>query len=158
MKNEFIKESFIDFLIDKLEESANKGFKETENPHISVPSKFDDAISKYPNSKISRKIVLDAAKKYDVSPDDAIAWVEYQYAVDLSESASIEEKKSDGTISDDEEEKEEALMSDIDSTMDALIKKIKYEANLIGGSFRSPGIEHRAAQLIHAKLQKAKLK
>jgi hypothetical protein len=69
----------------------------------------------------------------------------------------VTEKKSDGTISDDEEEKEDALMSHIESTIDALVKKIKDDANEIGGSFRAPGIEHRAAQLIKAKLQKAKL-
>ena len=40
---------------------------------------------------------------------------------------------------------------------DDLIIMIKKEANEIGGSFRSPGIESRVAKLIKAKLQKARL-
>jgi hypothetical protein len=69
----------------------------------------------------------------------------------------INEKKSDGTISDDEEEREEDLMANVEVAIDDLISMIKKEANEIGGSFRSPGIESRVAKLIKAKLQKAKL-
>ena len=67
------------------------------------------------------------------------------------------EKTSDGRISDDEDEKEDTLMSNVESTIDTLIADIKKEANAIGGSFRSPGIESRVGKLIKAKLQKAKL-
>ena len=69
----------------------------------------------------------------------------------------IIEKKPDGTISDDEEEREEDLMANVEVAIDDLISMIKKEANEIGGSFRSPGIESRVAKLIKAKLQKARL-
>lgn len=70
---------------------------------------------------------------------------------------SLEEKKSDGTISDDEEEREEELMAHAESAIDELIAKIKGDANDIGGSFRAPGIEYRVGKLLAAKLKKAKL-
>ena len=54
-------------------------------PKIWVPGGFDKAIAKYPNSKITRKIVLDAALKWDVNPEDAIKYVEYAWMVDLDE-------------------------------------------------------------------------
>lgn len=69
----------------------------------------------------------------------------------------VSEKKADGTISGDELEREDDLMSNIESTIDSLIANIKQEADEIGGSFRAPGIESRAGKLIKAKLQKAKL-
>ena len=71
--------------------------------------------------------------------------------------SSLNEKKADGTISDDEQEREDALMANVESTIDDLIANIKQEASEIGGAFRAPGIESRAAKLIKAKLQKAKL-
>jgi hypothetical protein len=74
----------------------------------------------------------------------------------LSDGA-LNEKKADGTISDDEEQREEDLMANVDSVIDDLIILIKKEANEIGGSFRSPGIESRVAKLIKTKLQKARL-
>jgi hypothetical protein len=69
----------------------------------------------------------------------------------------IIEKKSDGTISDDEHDREEDLMANVEVTIDDLISMIKKEANEIGGSFRSPGIESRVGKLLKAKLAKAKL-
>ena len=57
----------------------------TKAPKIWVPGGFDKAIAKYPNQKITRKIVLDAAEKWDVNPDDAIKYVEFGWTVDLDE-------------------------------------------------------------------------
>ena len=71
--------------------------------------------------------------------------------------STLNEKKADGTISDDEEEREEDLMANVEVAIDDLIAMIKKEANDIGGSFRSPGIEHRVSKLIKSKLQKARL-
>lgn len=57
----------------------------TKNPKIWVPGGFDKEISKLPNQKITRKIVLDAAIKWEVDPEDAIKYVEYGWAIDLNE-------------------------------------------------------------------------
>ena len=69
----------------------------------------------------------------------------------------LNEAKPDGTISVDEVEREDDLMEAVETAIDDLIIMIKKEANEIGGSFRSPGIESRVAKLIKAKLQKARL-
>ena len=59
--------------------------KTQKNPEIWVPGGFDKEIGKYPNSKITREIVLKAAKKWDVDEDSAIAYVEYGWDLDLNE-------------------------------------------------------------------------
>lgn len=66
----------------------------TKNPKIWVPGGFDKAISKYPNNKITRKIVLDAAVKFDVDPEDAIKYVEFGWAVDLDENKNNNNMKT----------------------------------------------------------------
>ena len=63
-------------------------------PKIWVPGGFDKAISKYPNNKITRKIVLDAAVKWDVDPEDAISYVEYGWMVDLDENKNTKDMKT----------------------------------------------------------------
>jgi hypothetical protein len=61
----------------------------TKAPKIWVPGGFDKEIAKYPNQKITRKIVLDAALKWDVNPEDAIKYVEYAWVIDLDENKNI---------------------------------------------------------------------
>jgi hypothetical protein len=70
-------------------EADFKEFPKGYNPEIWVPGNFDKAISKYSNAKLTRKIVLDAAKKWDVTPEDAINYVEFGWHVDLSENINI---------------------------------------------------------------------
>ena len=66
----------------------------TKAPKIWVPGGFDKAIAKYPNQKITRKIVLDAAEKWDVNPDDAIKYVEFAWMVDLDENKNNNDMKT----------------------------------------------------------------
>ena len=74
----------------------------------------------------------------------------------LAESVEVDEKKADGTISDDEDERREALMAEVESAMDQLLSKIKADAEDIGGSFRSPGIMYDAKKIMDNKLKKFK--
>jgi hypothetical protein len=69
----------------------------------------------------------------------------------------VYEKTSNGGVSDDEAQRENELMASTESAIDDLIANIKKEANDIGGSFRSPGIESRVGKLLKEKLTKAKL-
>lgn len=57
----------------------------TKNPEIWVPGGFDKEVGKIPNQKIDVATITKIAKKYDVDIDDAIAYVEYGWGVDLSE-------------------------------------------------------------------------
>ena len=66
----------------------------TKAPKIWVPGGFDKEIAKYPNSKITRKIVLDAALKWDVNPEDAIKYVEYAWVIDLDENKNNNDMKT----------------------------------------------------------------
>ena len=62
------------------------------NPEIWVPSGFDKAIAKLPNSQITRDVVLKVAKKHKVNPDEAIAYVEYGWMLDLNENTNTNMK------------------------------------------------------------------
>ena len=66
----------------------------TKKPNIWVPGEFDKAISKFPNNKITRKKVLDIAVKWDVDPEDAIAYVEYGWDIDLDENKNTKDMKT----------------------------------------------------------------
>jgi hypothetical protein len=59
--------------------------KKGENPEIWVPGSFDKAISKFPNSQISLDVVTKLAKKHKVELEDAIAYVEYGWDLELKE-------------------------------------------------------------------------
>ena len=62
------------------------------NPEIWVPSGFDKAIAKLPNSQITRDVVLKVAKKHKVNPDEAISYVEYGWSLDLNENTNTNMK------------------------------------------------------------------
>ena len=53
------------------------------------------------------------------------------------------EANPDGTISDDEEDLEDELASDVLMELDNLIQQVREEAARIGGGFRGPGIKAR---------------
>ena len=53
------------------------------------------------------------------------------------------EANPDGTISDNEEELEDDLATDVLMDLDNLIQQVREEAMRIGGDFRGPGIKAR---------------
>lgn len=53
------------------------------------------------------------------------------------------EANPDGTVSDDEEELEEDLATDVLMELDNLIQQVREESGRIGGGFRGPGIKSR---------------
>ena len=55
----------------------------------------------------------------------------------------ISEVNPDGTVSDDEEELEDELASDVLMELDNLIQQVREESARIGGGFRGPGIKTR---------------
>ena len=59
--------------------------KTEKNPEIWVPGGFDKELSKMPNSKINMEVVSKLARKHEVDLDDAIAYVEYGWNLDLNE-------------------------------------------------------------------------
>ena len=82
---------------------------------------------------------------------------EFKYSdIERFSESVVTEKKADGTISDDEDDRRAALMAEIESAMDQLLAKIKQDADDIGGSFRSPGIMYDAKKIIDTKLKKFK--
>ena len=68
--------------------------KTEKNPEVWVPGAFDKALSKMPNSKITYDVVKDLAKKHKVFLDDAIAYVEYGWDLDLQENKNNQMKSN----------------------------------------------------------------
>jgi hypothetical protein len=76
------------YLSDLIKESEELEEATKENPSVWVPGGFDKEMSKYPNNKITKEIVLKAAKKYNVDAEDAIQYVEFGWDIDLNESVN----------------------------------------------------------------------
>ena len=70
---------------------------------------------------------------------------------------TVAEAKSDGTISDDEDELMDDLMGTIEAAIDDLIANSRDKAYEIGGSFRGPGNVDKIKKLLIAKVKKMKL-
>ena len=60
----------------------------------------------------------------------------------------INEMNPDGTISNDEDGQRDDLLSMVELTMMELIQDIETQADLLGGSFRSPGIRNQCKNLM----------
>ncbi len=66
----------------------------------------------------------------------------------------IKEMNPDGTVSDDEEERESDLMAMVEMKLDELIERAVDEAYAIGGTFRAPGIRARVQELMLSKVNR----
>jgi hypothetical protein len=66
------------------------------------------------------------------------------------------EANPDGTISDDEEELEDDLTTDVLMELDNLIQQVREESRRIGGGFRGPGIKARIFAEMRKMIQRAK--
>lgn len=74
----------------------------------------------------------------------------------LEELDNLVEANTDGTISDDEDERRAEALHMAEMEFDEYIKKFKEEAYDIGGNFRGPGIWSDIYKAIEYKLKKAK--
>ena len=70
----------------------------------------------------------------------------------------LDEKKADGTISDDEDDRMDIAEREFYDKALALANELKEEAYEIGGGFRGPGYEHQLILQVKDAFKKAKLK
>jgi len=115
---------------------------------MSYPT-LKDAIDKKFDGQIGVDLVDRFKDRFDVKE------VEVGGIYDVKESFMVE-KKADGTISDDEDEKREELLGEVEQVMDTLLKRIKEVSFEIGGNFRAPGIQHDAKKVIDSMVKKFK--
>jgi len=64
----------------------------------------------------------------------------------------LNEANPDSTISPDEGDREDMLMTNVESSIDDLLSRAKEESYNIGGEFRGPGVWDRVKKLIKSKL------
>jgi hypothetical protein len=79
-----------------------------------------------------------------------------EQVVKLEEFNNIEEANSDGTISDDEDDRLDDLLGDVEMQIDELIQHAKTQAYEIGGDFRGPGMTSQLKKLMLDKLKRMK--
>jgi hypothetical protein len=72
------------------------------------------------------------------------------------EESVFNEKKADGTISDDEDERRAELLKRVKEQMQELLASAEFDANDIGGSFRAPGIMYDIRKELDSQIKKFK--
>ena len=123
---------------------------------------FQEVTGKYKN-KVTK---ADIAKIWDEVYGEDIA-TEYEgffssikEAVEASEKLEqfnlIEEANTDGTISDDEDDRLDDLLGNVELQIDELIQYARTEAYEIGGDFRGPGMTAQVKKLMLDKLKRMK--
>tara|TARA_Y100000034_G_C6903063_1_gene418218 strand:+ start:634 stop:912 length:279 start_codon:yes stop_codon:yes gene_type:complete len=73
--------------------------------------------------------------------------------VNEAKSSLLSEMNPDGTISPDEDEARDDLLTQVEIQMQELIQTINDEADRIGGPFRSPGIRMAAFRLMREVIE-----
>ena len=69
---------------------------------------------------------------------------------------NLNEQNADGTISDDEDDRLDDLLGDVEMQIDELIQHAKTQAYEIGGDFRGPGMTSQLKKLMLGKLKRMK--
>jgi hypothetical protein len=123
---------------------------------------FQEVTGKYKN-KVTKQDIADiwnATYGEDIAADYDGFYNELKENLEqvakLEELDNLVEANTDGTISDDEDERREDLLGDVEMQIDELIQYGKDKAYEIGGNFRGPGIWSDVYKLIEFKLKKAK--
>jgi hypothetical protein len=102
-------------------------------------------------TKTVNNLIKAMAKKYGYEEKDAVFAI--QAALKQREfDNKLNEANLDGTISPDEGDREDMLMTNVESSIDDLLSMAKKEAYNIGSEFRGPGIWNRVKKLIKSKL------
>ena len=79
-----------------------------------------------------------------------------EHEINYSDIVSYNEANADGTISDDEDEKRAELINRVKGEMEELLASAEFDAEEIGGPFRSPGIMADIRKLLDKKVKKFK--
>ena len=77
-----------------------------------------------------------------------------EHEINYSDIVSYNEANADGTISDDEDEKRAELINRVKEEMEELLASAEFDAEEIGGPFRSPGIMADIRKLLDKKVKK----
>ena len=120
-----------------------------------VTGKYKDKVTKADIAKI-----WDEVYGEDIATEYEGFFSSIKEAVEASEKLEqfnlIEEANTDGTISDDEDDRLDDLLGNVESQIDELIQYARTEAYEIGGDFRGPGMTSQVKKLMLDKLKRMK--
>ena len=120
-----------------------------------VTGKYKDKVTKADIAKIWNEVYgEDIATEYEgffSSIKEAVGSSEKLEQFNL-----IEEANADGTISDDEDDRLDDLLGDVEMQIDELIQYARTKAYEIGGDFRGPGMTSQVKKLMLDKLKRMK--
>ena len=126
---------------------------ETEYPAI-----YQEVIGKLKNKVTKKDLAILWNKTYGEDLEKEYDGFFGSLKENIALANKIDEVNSDGTISDDEDDDVENMLTDVEFMVDELLNYIKVETKKIGGSFRAPGMEAQCLKLIKETFKKHKVR
>ena len=126
---------------------------ETEYPAI-----YQEVIGKLKNKVTKKDLAILWNKTYGEDLEKEYDGFFGSLKENIALANKINEVNSDGTISDDEDDDVENMLTDVEFMVDELLNYIKVETKKIGGSFRAPGMEAQCLKLIKETFKKHKVR
>ncbi len=119
---------------------------------------YQEVVGKYKNKVTKADIATIWSNVYGEEIDVEYSGFYTELKENLEQLAKLEllEANSDGTISDDEDERMEDLLGTVEAEIDDLISKARDGAYDIGGNFRGPGNASQLKKLMLGKIKKMK--
>ena len=119
---------------------------------------YQEVVGKYKNKVTKADIATIWSNVYGEEIDVEYSGFYTELKENLEQLAKLEllEANSDGTISDDEDERMEDLLGTVEAEIDDLISKARDGAYDIGGNFRGPGNASQLKKLMLDKIKKMK--
>ena len=120
-----------------------------------VTGKYKDKVTKADIAKIWSGVYgEDIADEYDAFYNDLQE--NLKQVAKLERLDNLNEQNADGTISDDEDDRLDDLLGDVEMQIDELIQHAQTQAYEIGGSFRGPGMTAKTKKIMLDKLKRMK--
>ena len=120
-----------------------------------VTGKYKDKVTKADIAKIWSSVYgEDITDEYDGFYNDLQE--NLKQVAKLERLDNLNEQNADGTISDDEDDRLDDLLGDVEMQIDELIQHAQTQAYEIGGSFRGPGMTAKTKKIMLDKLKRMK--
>ena len=120
-----------------------------------VTGKYKDKVTKADIAKIWSSVYgEDITDEYDGFYNDLQE--NLKQVAKLERLDNLNEQNADGTISDDEDDRLDDLLGDVEMQIDELIQHAQTQAYEIGGSFRGPGMTSKTKKIMLDKLKRMK--
>ena len=128
-------------------------YEKTLDPDYDKADEDEDAYERRLKlNENTSNIMKEFIKAVEKAPNSKEIFEKFEDFINSFMPGALNEANLDGTISPDEGDREDMLMTNVESSIDDLLSMAKKEAYNIGSEFRGPGIWNRVKKLIKSKL------